>query len=74
MRILIGAVAVAVLAGGASVGAIRSTPPLVSLNSKHGAKQVAECIRDGWQNISVWGAGIGGTMQESDGRYTVFRA
>lgn len=72
MRALILAAGLALLAGCASVGDTRNTPPLLSLNSKNSPKQVAECIRDGWQNINVWGAGIGGTLQESSGRYTVF--
>ena len=72
MRILTGAVGLVLLAGCSSVSDTRDTAPLLQVSSSNSAKQVAECIRDGWQNIAVWGAGIGGTLQESNGRYTVF--
>lgn len=71
MRILIAAVAVAMLAGCASVGDTRSNPPLLSLKSSKPAKAVAECIRDGWQGTTVLGAGIGGTLQTSGDNYTI---
>ncbi|WP_154219935.1 hypothetical protein [Pseudomonas syringae] len=59
------------LAGCANISDTRNTHPVLSISSKKPAKDVAQCIRDGWQNVSVWGAGIGGTLQESSGSYTV---
>jgi len=71
MRILIGAVGLALLAGCASVGDTRSNPPILALHSAKPVRAIAECIRDGWQNTTVLGAGIGGVLQTSGNRFTV---
>lgn len=71
MRILIGAVLLAILAGCASVADTRSNPPLLTLSSQKSALELAECIRDKWQNTTVLGASIGGILQSSGDRYSV---
>lgn len=71
MRILITALAVAMLPGCASVGDTRSNPALLVLQSSKQPKQAAECIRDAWQNTSVLGASVGGVLQSSGERYSV---
>ncbi len=73
MRILIGvvAVAVALLAGCATVGEIRANPPVISLTSSSPAEQVAECIRDGWQSTSLIGGSVGGQLQKSGSSFSV---
>ncbi|MBK4988484.1 hypothetical protein [Pseudomonas sp. S36] len=71
MRILIGAIVVAALAGCASVGDTRSNPPLLELKSSRQPQQVAECIRDAWQNTTVLGVSVGGILQASGARYSV---
>ncbi|MDH0646228.1 hypothetical protein N5D48_05110 [Pseudomonas sp. GD03858] len=71
MRILIGAVAVMLLAGCANVADIRSSPPVLSLTSKKSAEQTAECIRDGWQSTSLIGGSVGGVLQKSGGSFSV---
>lgn len=71
MRILVGALALALLAGCASVADTRSNPPLLTLTSAKPAQEVAECIRDSWQSTTVLGASIGGILQSSGDRYSV---
>lgn len=71
MKLFIGALALAALAGCASVGDTRSNLPLLALQSSKSAKVIAECIRDGWQSTTVLGAGIGGILQTSGDRYTI---
>jgi hypothetical protein len=65
MRILIGVLAIAVLAGCSTVADIRQNPPIVSLESKKSAESVAECVRDGWQNTRIIGGSVGGQLQKS---------
>lgn len=71
MRILIGALGLALLAGCASVADTRSNPPLLTLSSEKPALELAECIRDKWQNTTVLGASIGGILQSSGSHYSV---
>lgn len=71
MRILIGALGLALVAGCASVAETRSNPPLVVLESHKPARDVAECIRDSWQSTTVLGASVGGILQSSGKRYSV---
>jgi hypothetical protein len=71
MRILISALAAVLLSGCASVADTRSNPPLLTLDSKKPARQVAECIRDSWQSTTVLGASVGGILQSSGDRYSV---
>ena len=61
----------ALLGGCSSVAETRENPPILQLSSAHKAKDVAECIRDGWQGTTVLGAGIGGILQTSGDRYTI---
>jgi len=72
MRILIGCLALASLSGCASVGDTRGNPALLTLSTSKPAKDVAECIRDGWQGGAVLGAGYGAVLQSSGRKYTVF--
>lgn len=71
MRILIGALAVALLAGCSSVSDVRQTTPVLSVSSSNPPQQVAECIRDGWQSIKVIGGTIGGTVQQTGKSFSV---
>lgn len=71
MRILIGAVGLALLGGCANVADIRANPPVLSLKSTKSAEQVAECIRDGWQSTSIIGGSVGGVLQKSGNSYSV---
>lgn len=71
MRIVIGALAVALLAGCSTVEDIRENPPIVDSHSAKSAESVAECIRDGWQGVSLVGGSVGGQLQKSGGRYAV---
>lgn len=71
MRILIGMVGLALLAGCANVADIRANPPVLSLTSTKSAEQVAECIRDGWQSTSIIGGSVGGVLQKSGNNYSV---
>ncbi|QHB26503.1 hypothetical protein TCK1_1157 [Pseudomonas monteilii] len=71
MRILIGALGLALVAGCASVSETRNNPPLLDLKSEKPAKDVAECIRDSWQSTTVLGASVGGILQSSGNRYSV---
>lgn len=71
MRILIGAVGLALLAGCASVGETRSNPPLLELDSRMQPRQAAECVRDALQSTTVLGAGVGGVLQSSGDRFSV---
>lgn len=71
MRILMGALGLALLAGCANVADIRANPPVLSLKSAKSAEQVAECIRDGWQSTSIIGGSVGGVLQKSGNSYSV---
>ncbi len=71
MRILIAAVSLVVLAGCSSIADIRKNPPILTLSSDRSAKDVAECIRDGWQGTPVVGGSIGGILQASGDQYSV---
>jgi hypothetical protein len=71
MRVLMGALGVAMLAGCASVADTRSNPPLLTLLSPKPAREVAECIRDSWQSTTVLGSSIGGVLQSSGNRYSI---
>lgn len=71
MRILIGAMALAVLAGCSSVSEIRGTQPVLEISSGRSAKGVAECIRDGWQATPLVGGSVGGILQQSGEQYSV---
>jgi hypothetical protein len=70
-RMMFGALAVALMAGCSSVSDIRKEPPLLTLSSAKTAQSVAECIRDGWQAISLVGGSVGGILQSSQGSYAV---
>ena len=71
MRLIVGALAVALLAGCATTNDIRSNPPIVKVSSSKSAKLVAECIRDGWQGTSLIGGSVGGVLQTSGEKYSV---
>lgn len=71
MRILIGALGLALVVGCASVSDTRSNPPLLDLGSQKPAKDVAECIRDSWQSTTILSVSVGGTLQSSGNRYSV---
>lgn len=71
MRTFMAALGVLMLAGCASVGDTRRNPPLLELHSSRQPKQVAECVRDAWQNTTVLGASVGGVLQSSGSRYSI---
>lgn len=71
MKLFVGALAVALLAGCSTASDIRNTPPVLQLSSAKTAKNVAECIRDGWQGTSLIGGSVGGVLQSSGDRYSV---
>jgi len=71
MRILIGTMAAALLAGCSSVADVRNTPAVLSLSSAKPALAVAECIRDGWQSTSIVGGSVGGILQQSGEKFSV---
>lgn len=71
MRILVGALTLALLGGCSNVADIRTNPAVLSLSSGRPAKAVAECIRDGWQSKSIVGGSIGGVLQQSGEAFAV---
>lgn len=71
MRKLIIGLALAMLEGCSSISDIRANPPTVELTTRCPANEVAECIRDGWQDIRIIGGSIGGVLQSSGERYSV---
>ncbi|MFM9487928.1 hypothetical protein [Pseudomonas monachiensis] len=71
MKLIVGALAIALLAGCSTASDIRKNAPLLTLSSEKKAKNVAECIRDGWQSTSLIGGSVGGVLQSSGERYSV---
>lgn len=72
MRIQFAMLAGALLVGGcASVSDVRQNPPLVDLYSDRPAQEVAECIRDGWQDTKLVGGTVGGILQSTAGNFSV---
>ena len=71
MRLCIGAMGLALLAGCAGVGETRTNPPLLELDSSMQPRQAAECVRDAWQNTTVLGASVGGILQSSGDRFSI---
>ena len=63
MRILIGAVAVVLLAGCASMNEKRADGPERTFISKQDAVAVAECVLFAWQNQSLMGSHYGASIQ-----------
>jgi hypothetical protein len=75
MRILIGAVAVVLLAGCTTpaMNEARSKSPYKTLSSNKPEKVVAQCIQFAWQDESVFGVDAGAFMQPGEpGGYTVY--
>lgn len=69
---LVGALSMSlILPGCSTIEEVREKPALLEFRTSASAKDVAECIRDGWQAISVLGGPLGGDMQSSGARYTV---
>lgn len=71
MRKIIMGLALIALSGCSSVSDIRENPPIIELAARRPAKDVAECIRDGWQEIRIIGGSVGGVLQSSGERYSV---
>ncbi|WP_060498296.1 hypothetical protein [Pseudomonas sp. NBRC 111133] len=63
MRILIGAVGLALLAGCASMNEKRADGPAYAANSLKSVDQVAECVLFSWQNQSLMGAHYAAAIQ-----------
>lgn len=63
MRVLIGAVGLALLAGCASMNEIRVDGPARSFSSAKATNDVAECVLFAWQNQSLMGAHYGASIQ-----------
>lgn len=77
MRIFIGALAVALLAGcmARPMSEIRQAGPSKILLSKKTDKALAQCVQYEWQNQSLFGVTPEATMQaDRDSGYTVFTA
>lgn len=75
MRILIGALAVAVLAGcmARPMNEVRQDGPYKVLYSQKTDKALAQCVQYEWQNQSLFGVTPEATMQPGrDSGYTVF--
>ncbi|QBF26867.1 hypothetical protein EXN22_14650 [Pseudomonas tructae] len=67
MRILIGALAVAVLAGCASMGERRAEGPAKALASTKAVNEVSECVLFAWQEQSLAGAHYDASLQPLPG-------
>ena len=63
MRILIGALGLALVAGCASMNEKRASGPAMSFSSVKPADQVAECVLFAWQNQSMMGSHYGASIQ-----------
>lgn len=75
MRMLIGAVGVALLAGCAStaMNEARTQSPVRALASEKPAPLVAECIQFSWQDETVFGVDASGFIQaDKGGQLTVY--
>lgn len=75
MRVLIAAVAVAILAGcmAPTMHEARQEGPYRVLMSKKADAALAKCVQYEWQNQSIFGGTPGATLQPgSDTGYTVF--
>lgn len=71
MRLFFGAFGLSLVVSCANVTDTRSNPALLSLSSQKPAREVAECIRDGWQGTTVLGSSVGGILQRSGGGYSI---
>ncbi|UBM23285.1 hypothetical protein K8374_12815 [Pseudomonas sp. p1(2021b)] len=67
MRILIGAVGLALLVGCASMNEKRADGPARTFSSKQAADEVAECVLVAWQNQSLAGAHYDVSLQPLPG-------
>jgi hypothetical protein len=77
MRILIGALAVALLAGCVAkpMSEVRQEGPLKILYSKKSDRALAQCVQYEWQNQSLFGVTPEATMQPGrESGFTVFTA
>lgn len=75
MRILIGALAVALLAGcvAPTMNEARQEGPFKVLDSKKSDADLAKCVQYEWQNQSIFGGTPGATLQPGrEAGYTVF--
>lgn len=63
MRLLIVGMALALLAGCASMNEKRAEGPARSFSSPKAANDVAECVLFAWQNQALMGAHYGATIQ-----------
>lgn len=67
MRILIGALAITVLSGCASISEMRAKPPEQYFHSGKTVDALSECILFGWQNQSLAGAHYDANLQPRPG-------
>ena len=67
MRILIGALGLALVAGCASMNEKRAAGPANMFNSAKSVDEVAECVLFAWQNQSLMGAHYGASIQPLPG-------
>lgn len=67
MRILIGALGLALLAGCASMNEKRADGPARSFSSAKPVDSLAECVLFAWQNQSLMGAHYGASIQSLAG-------
>jgi hypothetical protein len=75
MRILLGALAMTLLAGcmTPAMNEARSKSPYRTLSSNKPEKVVAQCVQFAWQDESVFGVDAGAFMQPGEsGGYTVY--
>ncbi|NII07268.1 hypothetical protein [Luteibacter anthropi] len=62
--------ALVALSGCSTISEIRQKPAYATFQATKAAKQVAECVRDGWQEQSFGGPSMV-MIQEGNGRLTV---
>lgn len=55
----------------ASVNDLRGETPYAEYKTHRVAREIAECIRDAWQNQKIGGAPGGGDMQETVSGYAI---
>lgn len=60
-----------VFSGCSTVQDIRETPPVARLHSAKSAEELAECIVNSWQSVSLIGGSVGGQIQKSGSSYSV---
>ncbi len=71
MKAVLGVLAVIMLSGCESVAEIERNPAYATLATQRPAKEVAECVRDSWQNTPFRGTPYAAQLQQSGSSYRV---